>query len=55
MKNGVVVDADAHILERVDLWANYLKSKYQDRAIKWNVDERGLEYFEVEGRARGKH
>ena len=50
MKKGIVVDADAHILEPVDLWANYLESKYQDRAIKWKVDERGLEYFEVEGR-----
>lgn len=50
MKKGVVVDADAHILEPVDLWANYLESKYQDRAIKWKLDEQGLEYFEIEGR-----
>ena len=50
MKNGIVVDADAHILEPVDLWQNYLEEKYQDRAIKWKVIDEGLEYFAVEGR-----
>ena len=29
MKKGVVVDADAHILEPVDLWANYLESNIE--------------------------
>lgn len=43
------VDADGHILEPPDLWENYLESKYQDRALRFNVDENGLEELEIGG------
>jgi predicted TIM-barrel fold metal-dependent hydrolase len=45
-----VVDADGHILEPVDLWENYLESKYQARGIHWRVNEVGIEYVEIEGK-----
>ncbi len=50
MQNGRVVDADGHVLEPVDMWENYLESKYKDRAIKWKVNEQGLDYWQIEGR-----
>ena len=45
-----VVDADGHILEPMDLWENYTESKYNDRAIRWKLNEDGLDYWEVDGK-----
>lgn len=45
-----VIDADGHVLEPMDLWENYLDSKYKDRAIRWRVDEQGRDYWEVDGK-----
>lgn len=44
-----IVDADGHILEPMDLWDNYLEPAYRDRGIKWQVDDRGMEFFSVDG------
>lgn len=45
-----VIDADGHILEPPDLWERYSEPKYRDRAIRIKVDERGLEYLELDGK-----
>jgi len=46
--NGAV-DADAHILEPPDLWQNYIDPKYRDRALRFQLDENGLEELEING------
>jgi uncharacterized protein len=43
------VDADGHILEAPDLWAQYIDPRYRDRAMRLRTDERGLEYLEIDG------
>ena len=45
-----VIDADGHILEPPDLWEHYTEAKYRERAIRIKVDERGLEYLELDGK-----
>jgi len=47
---SLVIDADAHILEPLDLWEHYLDPTFRDRAIRIKTDDRGLEYLEVNGR-----
>ncbi|MGK0224804.1 MAG: putative TIM-barrel fold metal-dependent hydrolase [Limisphaerales bacterium] len=44
------IDADGHILEPQDLWENYLEAKYQDRALRIQVDDKGFEYLEIDQR-----
>lgn len=44
------VDADGHILEPPDLWERYLEPKYRDRALRFILDENGLEQLEIGGR-----
>ncbi len=44
------IDADGHILEPADLWETYLEERYRARAMRIQVDERGLEYLELDGR-----
>lgn len=44
------VDADGHILEPPDLWERYLEPKYRDRALRFILDERGLEQLEIGGK-----
>lgn len=44
------VDADGHILEPPDLWERYLEPKYRSRALRFIVDERGLEQLEIGGK-----
>ncbi|MBV1930885.1 MAG: amidohydrolase [Porticoccaceae bacterium] len=36
-------DADAHILEPRDMWENYLENEFKDRAIKFRVNDKGVE------------
>ena len=45
-----VIDADGHILEPPDLWERYLDPTYRDRAIRIKVDDRSLEYLEIDGK-----
>ncbi|HET7522538.1 MAG TPA: amidohydrolase family protein [Acidimicrobiales bacterium] len=44
------VDADGHILEPPDLWERYLEPRYRDRALRFILDERGLEQLEIGGK-----
>jgi uncharacterized protein len=50
---GLVVDADGHILEPPDLWEKYLEPKYRPNAIRVTVGDDGYEYLEVAGRRAG--
>ncbi len=43
------VDADGHILEPPDLWERYLEPRYRDRALRFVLDEDGLEELEIGG------
>ena len=36
-----VVDADGHVIERPDLWAEYVEPEYRDRAPRFVREERG--------------
>ena len=44
------IDADGHILEPATLWQDYLEERYRDRALRICVDDKGLEYLEIDGR-----
>ena len=50
MTKSIVVDADAHIAEPADLWERNLPGKYRDRAIRIRLDDKGLEYWEFDGK-----
>jgi predicted TIM-barrel fold metal-dependent hydrolase len=44
------VDADGHILEPPDLWESYIDPQFRHRALRFKVDENGLEELEIDGR-----
>lgn len=44
------VDADGHILEPPTLWEEYIDPQFRDRALRFRVDEHGLEELEIDGR-----
>ncbi|MCB0955906.1 MAG: hypothetical protein KDB12_07070, partial [Ilumatobacter sp.] len=44
------VDADGHILEPPTLWEEYIDPKFRDRALRFTIDEHGLEELEIGGR-----
>jgi predicted TIM-barrel fold metal-dependent hydrolase len=48
--NQLIIDADGHILEPVDMWDKYLEEKYRPRAIKIKRDDNGLEFLEYDGK-----
>jgi predicted TIM-barrel fold metal-dependent hydrolase len=50
LKYQGAVDADGHILEPPDLWETYLEPKYRDRALRFVLDENGLEELEIAGK-----
>ncbi len=43
------VDADGHILEPPDLWETYIDPAFRDRALRFRIDEQGLEELEIGG------
>jgi uncharacterized protein len=43
------VDADGHILEPPDLWERYIDPEFRDRALRFQLDENGLEELEIGG------
>jgi predicted TIM-barrel fold metal-dependent hydrolase len=43
------VDADGHILEPPDLWENYIDPRFRDRALRFVLDDEGLEELEIGG------
>lgn len=44
-----IFDADAHVLEPPDMWESYLENKYKDRAIKFRVNDKGVEQLYADG------
>lgn len=48
--NQLIIDADGHILEPVDMWDTYLEEKYRARGIKIKRDENGMEFLEYDGK-----
>src|SRR5260370_1314855 len=48
-----VVDADGHILEPLDLWANYIDPKFRDRAPRIVKGDNGKERLIIEEHAVG--
>ena len=36
-----IVDADAHVLEPMDLWEEYLEPGFRERGIKWRTNAEG--------------
>lgn len=50
MRTHLVVDADSHILEPLDLWENYLEDRqYLPRAPRFPEDEDGNQQFMLDG------
>ncbi len=43
------IDADGHILEPPTIWEDYIDPKYRDRALRFRLDEQGLEELEIGG------
>ena len=43
-----MIDIDSHVLEPPDLWINNLEPRYKDRALRFEVDEKGWEYMCVD-------
>ena len=39
------IDCDGHVLEPIDVLAEYLEEKYRDRALRIEIGDDGLEYF----------
>ena len=50
LRHPGAVDADGHILEPPDLWELYLEPKYRDRALRFTLDDKGLEQLEIGGK-----
>lgn len=46
----LVIDADSHVLEPIDLWQNYLEPEYRDRALHIEKDAKGWEQWIVNGK-----
>jgi hypothetical protein len=44
------VDADGHILEPPDIWERYIDPKFRDRALRFIIDDNGLEALEIGGK-----
>ncbi|HEU4841101.1 MAG TPA: hypothetical protein VFT09_06640, partial [Ilumatobacteraceae bacterium] len=43
------VDADGHILEPPTLWEDYIDPQFRDQALRFLIDENGLEELEIAG------
>ena len=43
------VDVDGHILEPPTLWEEYIDPQFRDRALRFKIDENGLEELEIDG------
>ena len=43
------IDADGHVLEPPDLWERYIDPQHRDRALRFRLDEHGLEELEIGG------
>jgi uncharacterized protein len=50
LSHGGAVDADGHILEPPDVWERYIDPQYRDRALRFIIDDQGLEALEIGGK-----
>ena len=50
MSAGTVVDSDSHIIEPANMWRDYIDPAYRSRAMGINVDDKGLEYLDIDGK-----
>jgi uncharacterized protein len=48
-----VVDADAHILEPLTLWDDYIDPAFRERRPRFVIDDNGKERLSVEGKLLG--
>src|SRR3984957_18028925 len=48
--NQLIIDADGHILEPVELWDKYLEEKYRGHGITIKRDEHGMEFLAYDGK-----
>ena len=51
IEHAGAIDADGHILEPPTIWEDYIDPKYRDRALRFRLDEQGLEELEIGGAA----
>ena len=49
IEHAGAIDADGHILEPPTIWEDYIDPKYRDRALRFRLDEQGLEELEIGG------
>src|SRR3546814_2346711 len=49
LRHAGAVDADGHILEPPDLWETYIDPKHRDRALRFELDDNGLEELWIGG------
>jgi predicted TIM-barrel fold metal-dependent hydrolase len=45
------VDADGHILEPPTLWEEYIDPQFRSRALRFRIDENGLEELQYDGKS----
>jgi hypothetical protein len=48
-----IIDADAHVLEPLDLWEKYMDPAYRERAPRLIIDTDGKERLLIEGKILG--
>ena len=46
----LIIDADSHILEPMDLWQNYLEPRYRDQALHIETDDKGFQHWVINGK-----
>ncbi|MET0663428.1 MAG: amidohydrolase family protein [Ilumatobacteraceae bacterium] len=49
IEHAGAIDADGHILEPPTIWEDYIDPQYRDRALRFRLDEQGLEELEIGG------
>ena len=49
LKNGIVVDADGHIMEPANLWQEYIQPEFKERAIRVVRDEADGDKLMIDG------
>ena len=49
IEHAGAIDADGHILEPPTIWEDYIDPQYRDRALRFRIDEQGLEELEIGG------
>ena len=52
IRDFTTIDADAHVLEPLDLWVRYIDPAYREQAPRYIVDADGTERLRVEGREK---